>query len=346
MPLRDVLGLLDATPSKVVLTVLCFGMRFHIDVSKDRLVRNSKLTMQFEAMTQKLNPENQPGQEQDCDGDADSDADAREELSFWILQLCKTHMERFSDQTVKRRPIRTLHDYFNIETLVLAFNEYRGLAPQAHSSVPNRKLLKEITPNVPLDGSIVELGLPLVYPWQVELFETETWKDLPKNPNKVVLDSQLRFFKPAWDAEFTNLKISTLLRIQSLGLQDSIRVPKLLELVRFNEVIIDAVRVSGMLFEYIEHRGTLEQMDFHRVSAEVRKKWRRQLKDGVKCLHEAGIVWGDAQPESILVDSDYNLWFIGLGGEYCGGDMDEDKMGTIEGDLQALESMLAWLKSQ
>ena len=64
------------------------------------------------------------------------------------------------------------------------------------------------------------------------------------------------------------------------------------------------------------------------------------------CLHEAGIVWGDAKAANILVDMDDNAWIIDFGGGYTWGWVGKDHMETIEGDQEGLSKIKELLNQE
>ncbi|KAE8146332.1 hypothetical protein BDV25DRAFT_162708 [Aspergillus avenaceus] len=148
------------------------------------------------------------------------------------------------------------------------------------------------------------------------------------------------FFKPADIPEHTNRETSTLLRIQKLGLSNILRAPKIHGFVEFQRA---SSRISGILLEYIEHCNTLGHINIPTTPLPVRVKWINQLRNTIKMLHSAGIIWGDAKPDNILVDADENLWIIDFGGGYTHGWVDEDKESTIDGDNQALFKIVDFL---
>lgn len=43
------------------------------------------------------------------------------------------------------------------------------------------------------------------------------------------------------------------------------------------------------------------------------------MSSTVACLHEAGVVWGDAKAENVLIGTDDNAWVIDFGGGYTRG---------------------------
>lgn len=94
---------------------------------------------------------------------------------------------------------------------------------------------------------------------------------------------------------------------------------------------------------YIDHREILGYIDIPSTLLSVRINWINQIRNMIEKLHAAGIVWGDAKPDNILVGADDNLWIIDFGGGYTHGWVDEDKEGTMEGDSQALSRIVNFL---
>jgi hypothetical protein len=103
-------------------------------------------------------------------------------------------------------------------------------------------------------------------------------------------------------------------------------------------------RLVGLLLTYIENKGTLEGVaPWSDCTNEDRRRWSKQIKNYVECLHKAGVVWGDAKPENVLVDMKGDAWLIDFGGSYTPGWVDEDKQETVEGDLQGVRRIVKWL---
>ncbi|KAF5971648.1 cocaine esterase [Fusarium bulbicola] len=75
------------------------------------------------------------------------------------------------------------------------------------------------------------------------------------------------------------------------------------------------------------------------TSTELRERWAQQVSDTVRQLHAAGIVWGDAKPDNVLVDQENNAWLIDFGGGYTNGWVSKELSGTVEGDLEGLKKM-------
>ncbi|UPK91432.1 hypothetical protein LCI18_002367 [Fusarium solani-melongenae] len=77
----------------------------------------------------------------------------------------------------------------------------------------------------------------------------------------------------------------------------------------------------------------------------LREKWAAQLRDIITQLHNAGIVWGDAKPDNVLIDSNQDAWIVDFGGGYTEGWVPKTLAGTVEGDTVALEKMIEFIST-
>ncbi|KAI0392794.1 hypothetical protein F5Y17DRAFT_435145 [Xylariaceae sp. FL0594] len=103
-------------------------------------------------------------------------------------------------------------------------------------------------------------------------------------------------------------------------------------------------RLVGILLTYVENKGTLYlTAPWSDVTEDRRLRWADELEILIRTLHGAGLVWGDAKPHNVLVDTMDNLWLIDFGGSFTQGWVDEEKRDTAEGDLQGLERIKNWL---
>ncbi|RAK96600.1 uncharacterized protein BO80DRAFT_483932, partial [Aspergillus ibericus CBS 121593] len=142
---------------------------------------------------------------------------------------------------------------------------------------------------------------------RVRLLQDETDGDLPRRPKKVSVGSgAIRFFKPTYCREQADREILALIHIRSRGLADVVRTPVLYELVK-GPGDHTGTHISGILLEYIEHHSTLADIDMDATPWHIRKQWADQLQGMMRRLHAAGIVWGDAKPDNILVDMNNDL---------------------------------------
>ncbi|TLD08042.1 hypothetical protein PspLS_12112 [Pyricularia sp. CBS 133598] len=82
----------------------------------------------------------------------------------------------------------------------------------------------------------------------------------------------------------------------------------------------DQTRITGLLLVYIEPKITPAPSTLMNIARstnqETRKRWAKELGTTVQTLHKAGIQWGDAKPDNILVDKNDDLWLIDFDGGY------------------------------
>ena len=109
-------------------------------------------------------------------------------------------------------------------------------------------------------------------------------------------------------------------------------------------------RLVGLLLTFIDTKRKLLRMGTlsygirsEDCDPEMRSRWADDIDAAVAALHGAGIVWGDAKPDNILVDDDDDVWIVDFGGSYTDGWVDEDKSETMEGDRQGVERIKAFL---
>ncbi|ORY58225.1 uncharacterized protein BCR38DRAFT_353237, partial [Pseudomassariella vexata] len=104
-------------------------------------------------------------------------------------------------------------------------------------------------------------------------------------------------------------------------------------------------RLVGLL-TYIENQGTLKDIaPWSDCTNEDRLRWSQQIDDFVDCLHDAGVAWGDAKPENILINMEGDACLIDFGDSYTRGWVDENKRETLEGDRQGVQRIHDWLKT-
>ena len=95
------------------------------------------------------------------------------------------------------------------------------------------------------------------------------------------------------------------------------------------------------MLDYIENEGALDKFVRGKKSAnlEQKKEWMRQINGTVQALHQHGIVWGDVKPANVVIDKNMDAWVVDFGGGWSPEYVDQDKMETVEGDLQGLLRM-------
>ncbi|KIH88701.1 hypothetical protein SPBR_07368 [Sporothrix brasiliensis 5110] len=102
--------------------------------------------------------------------------------------------------------------------------------------------------------------------------------------------------------------------------------------------------VGGLLLTYVSDgwEGLLTSRVWSGTPA-MRRQWADQVRETVTSLHKAGVVWGDAKPDNVMVDGSDNAWLIDLGGGFTEGWVDKEKAGTKEGDLQGVAKIEEYL---
>ncbi|KAI1960803.1 hypothetical protein LOZ58_003876 [Ophidiomyces ophidiicola] len=100
----------------------------------------------------------------------------------------------------------------------------------------------------------------------------------------------------------------------------------------------------GLLLTNIENKGTHKELaPWSDCANNDRLCWSRQIHQSVEQLHNADVVWGDAKPENVLIDTKGDAWLIDFGGSYTPGWIDKDKRETVEGDWQGVQRIDKWL---
>lgn len=104
-------------------------------------------------------------------------------------------------------------------------------------------------------------------------------------------------------------------------------------------------RPRGLLLEYIEEHMTLADAVGPETPQSSRDRWTKQIQHSLAALHGAGIVWGDAKADNIIIDIHSNAWIIDFGGGHTEGWTNRDNAGTVEGDIQALTKILQFIST-
>ena len=119
--------------------------------------------------------------------------------------------------------------------------------------------------------------------------------------------------------------------------------------VRLRGIVAVESRIAGLLFTHINHRsendGLLFEDQLLHTPIHLRQRWAGQIQDTVTQLHDAGLVWGDAKAENVMIDKNNDAWLTHLGGGHTEGWVDEDKAGTKEGDLQGVARIVEHLSN-
>ncbi|KAF7563707.1 hypothetical protein G7046_g412 [Stylonectria norvegica] len=154
-------------------------------------------------------------------------------------------------------------------------------------------------------------------------------------PAKVLLqDGTVAFLKLMRYGDRSSLlnELDTYGKIRDAHLDQALRISRLLGMVRD-----DTGQVLGLLLTYVDcERRTLFCATKSETDYSQRLKWAGQIDHTIAHLHDAGVAWGDAKPDNVLIDRHNDAWLIDFGGSYTEGWVPRELAGTVEGDLVAL----------
>ncbi|KAF5608146.1 kinase subdomain-containing protein [Fusarium pseudoanthophilum] len=234
---------------------------------------------------------------------------------------------------------QTLDGFFNPETFAYTFQTVSGeRIPQLDRDAEHRS---------PFGISVPD---ELCTPWksfdpsEVQILPVKVIGPPSHTPSKVLLrDGTIAFLKVARRGDTQSLKneLDTYGKIERAQLESKVKISRLHGLVRNSEGVI-----YGLLLTYIDcKRMTLSCAVLPGTEVSLRERWAAQIQEGIAQLHDAGIAWGDAKPDNILIDVNKDAWLIDFGGGYTEGWVPKTLAGTMEGDRIALEKILEYIRT-
>ena len=183
-------------------------------------------------------------------------------------------------------------------------------------------------------------------PFQVQICAESPEEGLSQLPRKVRTgDGQTHFFKPYRPGDDGRAE-------RELRKHEDISRAELsdLRISHLNGVVRDASgSLLGLLLTWIESGDptvactTLTCAISSDTPTSLRQRWTEQVTGIVNRLHRAGITWGDAKPDNIVIDNEDNAWIIDFGGSYTDGWVDKNLAGTLQGDEQGLASIIEYI---
>ncbi|KAM3469062.1 hypothetical protein MY5147_007361 [Beauveria neobassiana] len=181
---------------------------------------------------------------------------------------------------------------------------------------------------------------PCYLPSEIKLDEEAAYDSTPR---KVILpDNTVAFFKLMGRGEKRILESELLNyeRIRTSRLSTSVRISRLLGLVRD-----ESDTVFGLLLTHIDCKDQTLTCAIESGAPEpTRRQWIAEITQIVYCLHQDGLVWGDAKPDNVLIDGNQNAWIVDFGGGYSRGWVPKDLAGTANGDLVALAKIVDYVE--
>jgi len=297
------------------------GKRFLIVITTETFKDSPPIQQQYLQYLKAIQLEDEPG-------------DVLEDLEDWILQPFLTIFRALPPLLVESY---TLQDYFSAETLSYTLR----VAERERVPVPCDKPPSLMHMGVPLSPQYFS-GFPVLRPGQVEIVSN----NFDDRPTKVRINEGTNcFFKQLLpgDLQVLQNELKIYKRIQEASdilAGVNVRIPRLHGLVQG-----DDSSIIGLLLTFIDGGSVtlLCAVDSDTPKA-LRERWAHQITFTLKCLHKAGIVWGDVKADNVLIDANQDVWIIDFGGGYTEGWVEEQLAGTLEGDLQGLTKILEYLK--
>ncbi|CVK92027.1 uncharacterized protein FMAN_07044 [Fusarium mangiferae] len=306
------------------LAVMCNNKRFIIRLSADTFSKSPKLKDRYLFFLQ-------VAEEFELDGVT------VEDFWDWIVDPLLPIFQELS--TPDQADLQTLHGFFNPETFVYTFQTV------SDDRIP---YLDRDAQHQSLFGISVPAELCASWktfdPSEVRICQEKVIGPPSHTPRKALLnDGTIAFLKLVRRGDKQSLKneLDTYGKIDRAELDNKMRISRLHGLVRNNDGV-----TFGLLLTYIDcGRVTLSCALKPETEVSLRAKWAAQIQEAIIQLHDAGIVWGDAKPDNILIDVNEDAWLIDFGGGYTEGWVPKILVGTVEGDRIALEKILEYIRN-
>ncbi|SCN63870.1 uncharacterized protein FFB20_00087 [Fusarium fujikuroi] len=300
------------------LAVMCNNKRFIIHLSVDTFSESPKLKDRYLFFLQ-------VAEEFELDSD-------------WIVDPLLPIFRELP--TPDQADLQTLHGFFNPETFVYTFQTV------SDDRIPH---LDRDAQHQSLFGISVPAELCASWksfdPSEVRICQEDVIGPPSHTPRKALLnDGTIAFLKLVRRGDKQSLKneLDTYGKINRAELDNKMRISRLHGLVRNND---DGI-TFGLLLTYVDcGRVTLSCALTPGTEVSLRAKWAAQVQEAIAQLHDAGIVWGDAKPDNILIDVNEDAWLIDFGGGYTEGWVPKILVGTMEGDRIALEKILEYIRN-
>jgi len=313
------------------LTVRCNGKVFYLRVSPSGFKNSPTVLKQYLTYLEVL----RSGEEQ-LDGVFD------DEFYTWATQPCELLFAELAPAMNLVSRQSTLQDYlfpaFYVCTLKAIDDK---LVPFRIETQDSGRLL----PGVWLRREFLEdlkTWTAIFHPTEVELSPRNPADALYTSPKKVLVDGgrTARFFKAFFPgAPFHAIdELQAFKKIAGADLALDVHICRLHGVVQNEDGLL-----MGMLLTYIEHDKSLSTAVRPDTPFPLRKQWVDQVSEAITELHGVGVVWGDAKPGNVLIDTADNAWIVDFGGGYTEGWVDKEKTGTIEGDLQGMANISSWI---
>jgi tRNA A-37 threonylcarbamoyl transferase component Bud32 len=316
------------------LEVRRYGKYFYITMAPENFVDSPSIKQQYLSYL--------AAERSDVTDDASMAEDySPEDFYAWALEPCLPLLETVAPDPKQNLKI-TVHDFLHPEVFYYSLRAADGELIPVQSDGRGAGML---APGLELDGSVFSPAWPSFLPTEVEICITNPEDAISARPSKVLVNGNAICFAKLYQANETNMALRELenyKRITESNLDPNVRICRLLGVIKDDEN-----QLIGLLLTYIDCDFlTLACAVEHDTPVSTRQKWVDQVTDTLTQLHNAGLVWGDAKPDNILIDKNGDAWVIDFGGGYTRGYVEREKAGTVEGDLQGLEKIIEYVFSE
>lgn len=246
-----------------------------------------------------------------------------------------------------RKLAPAIHHVGKLTLADLQDRQYYTCELEFHNEMPRPS---PITPRDPSEPGITddwydpevlpfETSFPCFQPCDVEVaFDNPTTiYEVP--PEKVFVQGTLYFWKPTWTVEESIEAVRKYGKMVNSGIP-----PNQLLTSRLFGVVVDSKgRPHGQLYHWLDIDQPMSCELIEQAPKDVREKWALQIQNTVSTLHGIDVIWGDVKADNVVIDKSGNAIVIDFEGGVTRGWVDEEKMGTKEGDLQGLERLVEYI---
>jgi hypothetical protein len=267
------------------------------------------------------------------DGDdrdeSDDGGDSLEGLYDWAREPCIPLFEKLAPEPEQHLPV-TLEQYFDPETFTYTLFSIDGkLIPQERK---DEEALAR--PGVWLNDDSWSTW-PVFSHSSITICPIRPDGIISPSPKKVLVKGATTcFFKSYAEGQerLAALELENYQRIKESTLSLDARITRVHGLVKDEQEYL-----MGILLTYVDcHYVTLACAVEDDTLPSLKRKWLDQITDTLEQLHAAGLVWGDAKPDNVLVDASNDAWIVDFGGGYTMGYVDKELAGTVQGGMQGL----------
>lgn len=246
------------------------------------------------------------------DEDFNRAAEAEEDLYAWALRPFLPIFANVEPSLSNSSP-PTLREYLQPKTYrYILFITHENLQP-----LPNYEIPRKLRPTgVDLSDFALLPTWRKFRPEDIQITGANYDEVYAQFPTKVLAGGTTCFLKPLEysDRKAAIRELGVYKQIETLGLSETVQVPRLIGLVEDGHE--HESRVTGILLGWVQcENRTLHCSLGAETSIELRTRWDMQVSRTLDCLHGVGIVWGDVKAANVLIDVDENAWVVDLAGD-------------------------------